>query len=141
MTSVRTTQQVLLPLTSNHIELATCKYSYGTLYVVVASKCSTDDLSSGWLESLFRRGNVLHQLGIFLLHNSNRINRLAVAVEVACLLYWINFSIASQHDEFLLIFPFDFWWKFHGFSYWKLTKITKKKRFYSILLQNVTVFL
>ena len=47
LTPVPATQQVLLPPPSNNQELTTCKYSYGTLHVVVASKFAADDLNSG----------------------------------------------------------------------------------------------
>ena len=49
------TQQVLLPPPSNNKELATCKYSCGTLHVVVASKFAADDLRSGWLYACFQK--------------------------------------------------------------------------------------
>ena len=45
--SVSATQQVLLPPLSNNKEFATCKYSYGTLHVVVASNFAADDLNLG----------------------------------------------------------------------------------------------
>ena len=48
------TQQVLLPPPSKNKKLATCKYSYGTLHVVVASKFATDDLKLGWLYEFFQ---------------------------------------------------------------------------------------
>ena len=52
--SVSATQQVLLPPLSNNKELATCKYSYGTLHVVVASNFAADDLNLGWLYESFQ---------------------------------------------------------------------------------------
>ena len=54
LTPVPATQQVLLSPLSNIKELATFKYGYSTLYVVVASKYAADDLNSGWFYESFQ---------------------------------------------------------------------------------------
>ena len=110
------TQQVLLPPPSNNKELATCKYSCGTLHVVVASKFAADDLRSGWLYVCFQKRQCTSLAIARSFSFAQPDQQVGGAVELACPLYWTYLSIMSQHGESLLIFPFDFWWKPHGFS-------------------------